>query len=630
MLDLNEPIHLVDGEYQCMQHSAPFVRLRKMSDGSIIDMHVTELARKVVGLLPKLPVAPRELESFPDKDRKTAMLLAAHLHELLTGVRPDSETVRAEYDPRVHSQEKRIACKVEELQRLGIRASRSTLMRDLKELREEGTSGLIDKRKTQRTSAPLANLDARIKDCLCTVIARAGKKSTHTKSYLIQETYTEHLKRYGCQPDVRPSIPSMYRYIHILTKGKHTTKSAKTRQSLANRPDRTFTKPMPALPGETAQIDSTKLDVLVLTPSGEMVRPTLTIMVDIATRSILASSIRLEAKGVDHALLLAQCLTPAQNRPDKSLFREALRLQNPDLNLLDDVERRQLEMTRPHIRPRSIMTDLGKDFTSDVFLAALERNNIDAPQSAPHTPTDKAIVERTFGSINTLFTQFQPGYTGRSPEHRGYEVEKDKLLTIHALYERFDDWVLNVWQNRPHSGLRDLMNPATTYSPNQAYLAWSELTTTLYIPLKPEDYIELLPRVYRVISATGIKHENREYDSPELHPYRDTKSSIPSENGKFQVKYDPYNPFAVWVRPNDSAWIECLLRNRGELLNPHAEDILSGRLKDKADIAITNASITGTPMHEPQLELDEPAEQTDEHTPSATEASFGEFNYEQD
>lgn len=627
ILELTESIALTDGTYQYVQHSGNYVRLRNTSDGSTVDMHRSELARRVVGLLPELPVKPRDLETFSTADRKRASLLADHLQELLTGYRPGATEIRPGFDPAEFSLEKRIALKIPELHKLGVRASRATIMRDLKELRTEGVSGLVDKRKVQKSSDPLANLDPRLKDCLCAVIAREAKRSTKTKKLLIDSAFTEYLNRYNTEIETKPSYPSMYRYLDLLTIGKHVTKSAKTRQSLHNRPARTFAKPMPGMPGESVQIDSTKLDILVRTTSGAIERPTLTVMVDIATRSILASSIRLEAKGVDHALLLAQSLTPPENRPDKSLFRAALRQQNPNVAFLDDVTRRQLELNRPFIRPRSVTTDLGKDFTSDVYLAALERHGIDALQSAPHTPTDKAIVERTFGSINTLFLQSLPGYTGRSPEHRGYKVEEEDLLDIHSLYELFDDWVLNVWQNRQHSGLRDVLDPAVKLSPNQQFLAANHVTAALELPLSPDEFIELLPTEYRVISSTGIEFDNRKYDSALLHPYRNTKSRLPAQGGKWEVKYDPYNPFAVWVRLPDGTWAECGIRNREEVFQPHAEDRQSARQKDKAEVAFTNAAITGTPMREPEPARPEPVTDAPE-TPVTPAESFGEFDFE--
>ena len=58
------------------------------------------------------------------------------------------------------------------------------------------------------------------------------------------------------------------------------------------------------------------------------------------------------------------------------------------------------------------MIDRGKVFVSDTFTRACERLGISVQRARPRHPTDKAVVEATFGSINTLFCQHVAGYTG--------------------------------------------------------------------------------------------------------------------------------------------------------------------------------------------------------------------------
>jgi putative transposase len=396
-----------------------------------------------------------------------------------------------------------------------------------------------------------------------------------------------------------PSRSTLYRYLKAMTDGKHVTGSARTRQSLANRPQRTFGYVMASLPGEEVQVDSTKMDVLVRLPNGGTTRPILTIAVDVFSRSILAATIRLDAtKGVDHALLLAHMLTPPENRPDRTAYRAALASRSSNTALLSQEERRALESARPFVHPRRIQMDNGKDYASSVFLSALNKFGIDATLSAPHTPTDKAIVERTFGSINTLFTQYLPGYVSRSPEHRGFKVEEQELIDVFTLYELFDDWVLKVWQNRAHEGLRDPWDASTSYSPNQMLRAASRVTSTLYLPLSYEDYIGLLPTHYASITATGVRFNNKHYDSPELHPYRGRKSSNTQQNGKWAIKVDPYNSLAVWVAADDDRYVECRLRNEGRFDFAHTEDMLPGELDERLEVAASNAALNGAPVHE--------------------------------
>lgn len=606
-LSIAEPIQLNDGEYLVIEHANPFVRLRRTSTGETVDMHLTELASRVVGFPPASVVGPRTFDRLSKEQTATALDWAEHIEELLTGVNPDYPDGRDEYSLALSLNE-RIITKQTELLAKGSPVSRSTLFRKMKTYQRDGAAAFIDKR-VLRSDGPLANLDSAVRDALCVAIGNATKRSSGTKSRIIDEARAELIRAFG--KDKAPAMPSrsaLYRYIDILTKGKHTSGSAKTRQSSANTPDRTFEHTSENLPGAQVQVDSTPMDILVKSPSGDTVRPTLTIMLDIATRSILASTIRLDAtKAIDHVWLLAQALTPPANRPDVANYRQLVQDDCPQASLLDPAERSALEAGRPFVYPRRIMMDNGKDYVGAPFITAAKKFGIGVTFSAPRTPTDKGHVERTFHSINTLFTQHLPGYVGKSPDNRGEAPEKENLLTVEALFELFDDWVLKSWQHRPHGGLRDRMRPSIKLSPNQAYLAASEVTSTLHLPLAADDYIELLPSEYRVISKTGIEYDSRYYDSAELHPLRNQKSNIALKRGKWEIKADPYRPLVVWVRSRENTWIQCRARGHADQFDAHATQFRPGEAPtDRALVAAVNAARTGVPAH--NIYDDAPAE----------------------
>lgn len=79
-------------------------------------------------------------------------------------------------------------------------------------------------------------------------------------------------------------------------------------------------------PGERMPIDSTALDVRVVLDDGTADRIELTMMVDVATRSIPAAVLRPTTKAVDAALLLARAVTPEPMRPG---WADALRMELP-------------------------------------------------------------------------------------------------------------------------------------------------------------------------------------------------------------------------------------------------------------------------------------------------------------
>jgi putative transposase len=598
-LDTSDTIELTDGSYQYVQHVNSTVRLRKLADGSYLDMHVAELTQRIVGLPPYAGASPRAIEQLPKTGSAATMSMSQHLNEIMTGTHPHRSEPDPRYDVSTTTQNDRIAAKVLELSAQQIPASRRTILRKLKSLREQGSAGLIDGRSLRQT-APLELLDERVLDALCSVLPKLKDRSSGTKARIIFETRMALLKKYGKDGPLMPADSSMYRYIDKLTIGTHATGSAKTRRSLADRPDGTFATRSQNLPGGEMQIDSTTLDVFIRTANGGTARPHLTILIDRATRSIVAYTFRLTAtKGIDHAALLAQTLTPAQNRPDKSSWRLAVQRATPQISLLGPKERSALEATRPFIFPRTIVMDNGSDYAGHVFTAAAEKFGINIVLSAPHTPTGKPLVERTFHSINTLFTQYLPGYTGNSPENRGRDVEKDDLLSIHALAEYFDDFVLKGWNARPHGGLRDRLEPSVKLSPNQKFAEASKVTSAIILPLTADDYISMMPSAFRRISAIGIDIHSRQYDSPELRPYRGQLSNIPGENGKWEVKTDPYNPHIAWVRSRENTWIQLALRTERYDLLPHLESsITTENDRERNDTAAINAATFGTFVHQ--------------------------------
>ncbi len=100
-----------------------------------------------------------------------------------------------------------------------------------------------------------------------------------------------------------------------LEAGRGTFSSARTRRSLAGRPDGAHAVVTAVRPGELMEIDSTPLDVLVVLDDGSTDRAELTALVDIATRTLAAVVLRPSTKAVDAALLLARALTPQPLRP---------------------------------------------------------------------------------------------------------------------------------------------------------------------------------------------------------------------------------------------------------------------------------------------------------------------------
>ncbi len=151
------------------------------------------------------------------------------------------------------------------------------------------------------------------------------------------------------------------------------------------------------------------------------------------------------------------------------------------------------------------------------------------------------------------------------------------------MQDLLDEWLISVWQNRGHDGLRDPLHPQRTFSPNQKYAALIETAGYVPVPLSGEDHIELLPATWRAVNAYGVKITHRTYDAPELNPIRQQKSGVTARKGLWEVRHDPYDVSRVFVR-GPGGWITCPWKYLGHVPFPFGElawDHVSGRLAEQ-------------------------------------------------
>jgi hypothetical protein len=181
--------------------------------------------------------------------------------------------------------------------------------------RAQGLWGLLDQRAL-RTRSPFGRADARLLAAMAAAIEAETDESTGTRDRLWRRVKARLDAEHGEGVVELPSKATFNRLAAALSHGRHTFSAATTRRSLANRPERPFTPATALRPGEIVEIDSTVLDVPVLLDDGTSVRPELTYVIDVTTRSICASALRpVGAKAIDAALLLARMLVSAPMRP---------------------------------------------------------------------------------------------------------------------------------------------------------------------------------------------------------------------------------------------------------------------------------------------------------------------------
>lgn len=545
------------------------------------------------------PVSGSALAGLREDVAKDALRWERHIVEVFTGVDPDAEQgtePRPQYDPAVYSLAQREEAKAAELAAAGEQVTARTVKRKRQRYETQGLAGLVDWRADRSTPAR-GRIDERVVDALQQAVNEKSASSTRTASFYLWRTREILARKYGPDTVPMPARATFYRLFERITVGQHTTGSARTRQSLANRPDRPFRQLTAGRPGEIMEIDSTPLDVMVMLDNGLPGRVELTGMVDLATRTVTAAVLRPTTKSVDASLLLARTVTPEPMQPG---WAEALRMTRsvlPHQRLLTLDQRLQHAAARPVMVPETIVCDHGMAFISQNFRSSCRMLGITFQPAHPRTPTDKPHIERTLGSVASLFAQFVSGYLGRSVEYRGRRADREPLWSLMELQGLLDEWIVSTWQNRPHDGLRDPSAPARAFTPNEKYAAMVEAAGYVPVALSAEDYIELLPATWRAINAYGVKISHRIYDG-ELGPIRGQRSGVKAKHDLWEIHRDPYDVSRIWVRNHwDGGWITAFWKQLsssptpfGELAWDHASHQLAAEGKTPTEQEIAQAT----------------------------------------
>ncbi|MFI6309701.1 hypothetical protein ACIBEK_06075 [Nocardia fusca] len=203
----------------------------------------------------------------PDKAEQ-ARWWEHHIVEVITGVPPEAGRAarpRPEYDPAICSLRQRELAKVDQLERAGNALPLSTFQRMCLAYEKQGVWGLIDHRSTRR---PGARTDERVLAAIGKAVAEQANQSTGTVGRL-RRLVEQLLAADEIDPaSLMPAWATFYRLVEQIAAGKHTFGSARTRWSLAQRPEGPFGTVTALRPGEWIQIDSTPLDVRVVLDNG--------------------------------------------------------------------------------------------------------------------------------------------------------------------------------------------------------------------------------------------------------------------------------------------------------------------------------------------------------------------------
>ncbi|MDQ1175169.1 putative transposase [Microbacterium testaceum] len=537
--------------FELIACDATSARLRAVDEGYVRVALINELQRDPSIEWPQRELRqvrtfdPQSLKALPSPQQAKIQLWLPHvtrLDQFLSSARRDADETNRIIAEVVHAVG---------VQMPGGSVDPRTVWRKLQGYRDFGALGLIDKRyrtKTQRSRDPL------LLEIVADVCRQADRQSTGTRGRTVDDILYAIADRYGEHPpfDI-PSNRTLDRIVSEMPRAKHLTRSAKTRASLANRPQREFQQHESPRLGEHTQIDTTKFDAEITLENGSVTtrngveRPEMTILLKIRSRTPMAAVLRAGGtKSVDLVTLLARALTPYERRPQGA--RETRELVSAAWADPYGISQEELDRYRslvPVIFPENITVDHGKIFTSTAFTEACERLGISIIECNPYTPTGKPHVEANFGSVAEEFAQYLRSHVGRSVEHRGKGDTPHPPPTLLQAQELLDDWIAVHWMHRPHDGLRDPLRPSRALTPMETVTLLRQITPDLPIPFGREEYISLLPRQDRTIQDYGVNIGRRRYSSRRL---RDVVAVTPKAAGrKWTIRRDPFNLYSVWL-----------------------------------------------------------------------------------
>ena len=271
-------------------------------------------------------------------------------------------------------------------------------------------------------------------------------------------------------------------------------------------------------PLAVCQIDHTPTDINfaeVVDGAGVFVgRPYLTVITDVATRSILGFCLTLEKPSV---LSVALCLAHAICPKDAWLAARNLKHAWPMFG-----------------RPRLLVTDSAKEFKGHAFQRGCDDYGIRIRYRDRGRVHQGGVVERLLGKLNAVLVAY-PGSSGRSVTHRDeYPSERRACLSFADL-ERCV--ALAVIDHNLQENSKTLKVPLTEWQRNS-----KELPNFGDDPQRV--LLSFLPGTDRQLSPQGISMFALHYYSPWLGVLVPERDRL----GKLEVRYDPRDISHIYVR----------------------------------------------------------------------------------
>ena len=288
-------------------------------------------------------------------------------------------------------------------------------------------------------------------------------------------------------------------------------------------------------PLAVCQIDHTPTDihfVEVVDGAGVFVgRPYLTVITDVATRSIVGFCLTLEKPSV---LSVALCLAQAMCPKDTWLAARNLNHAWPMFG-----------------RPQLLVTDSAMEFKGHAFQRGCDDYGIRIRYRDRGRVHQGGVVERLLGKLNVVLATY-PGSSGRSVAHRDeYPSERRACLSFADL-ERCV--ALAVIDHNLQENSKTLKVPMTEWQHNATALPHFDDDPQRVL-------LSFLPGTERQLSPQGINMFAMHYYSPWLSAVVPERDRL----GRLEVRYDPRDISHVYIRDPENRQFRPVERRDGQL-----------------------------------------------------------------
>lgn len=272
---------------------------------------------------------------------------------------------------------------------------------------------------------------------------------------------------------------------------------------------------------ERVEMDHTPLDLFLIDERSwlPLGRPILTIIIDCYSRMLLGYFL---------------CFEGPSTMAVMAALRHAVL---PKVPVAEAVPGLKVEHSWPcYGRPKLLVVDNGMEFHGDDLDSVAFDLHCNIEFCPKHQPWFKGVVERYLGTINNSFARQIPGTSFARLHLRGdYDPQKHAVLTLAEFKHLFEKWVLDVYAQQLHRGIR------TT-----PWAKWHE-GLSHHAPELPEDLQHLQRRIglvrERSLRRDGIWLNGIAYNSEVLQPIlRAFGVGI-----RVRVLYDPEDLGAIQV-----------------------------------------------------------------------------------